>query len=597
MPQPRRDNLPGRSFALPAPATIGGRLALTYAVLVAAALGIFGLLLAREVGRIMSDELRAGLEREARLGAQLALGELEIGGPWLMQPLVDRMGATLDGRVTVVTGASELVSDSQVDPALVRSQVGWTDFALARMSGVHTAVHRNGDGEQMLFVAVAEGGPDGVVMRVGKPLAPVGEAIRKVQRMALLGALAAAALVGAAGVGVAQRIARPIGDLRRQAMAVAAGGVGQSVEPATTRELGDLARAFNLMLRQLTTSVGTLERVQRRMETTLVNLTDGVVLTDARGILLDRNPAASRMLDAGPEAEGQAFVTVARDHELDAMLNGALTGPDPVLHGPVRHGPSGRIFDVTAQRIESPSETLGLVVMRDVTEMQRLESVRREFVANVSHELRTPIASIRAAAETLQAGAIEEPELAAELLDGVIRESARLTALVEDLLDLARMESGRMAFRMEAADPAAMVNAGAQRLRAQAERAGLRIEVDAPDGLPKVVADPARIEQVLLNLVHNAIKFTPAGGTVRVSARQAGETVEIVVEDNGVGVDAEELPRLFERFYKVDRARQSTGTGLGLAIAKHIVQGHGGEIRAESRAGQGSRFIVSLPLA
>ncbi|MFM9108782.1 MAG: ATP-binding protein [Chloroflexota bacterium] len=586
-----------RRANIPAPSTIGGRLALTYALLVAAALGVFGVLLAREVGRIRYDALRAELASEARLGLALAGAELDLGRPSGLQPLAEGMGRELAGRVSIVHGDGDvdLVADSQASADVVRSQVGWTDFALARMNGQHEAVHQNVDGPEMLFVAAAAG-PEGPVVRVGKPLAPVQDAIRKVQRLALLGALGAAAVVAAAGFGVAQRIARPIGDLRRQAMAVAAGDLHHSEQPATTRELGDLARAFNDMVRRLSSSVRSLEGVQRRMETTLLNLTDGVVLTDGGGILLDRNPAATRMLGAGAGAEGQAFVTVARDYELDALLTAALTGPQPIVHGTVRHGPSGRVFDVTARRIEAPVETLGLVVMRDVTEMQRLETVRQEFVANVSHELRTPIASIRAAAETLGAGALREPELAAELLDGIVRESERLNALVEDLLDLARMESGRMAFRIEAADAAALVREGAARLRAQAERAGLALEAEAPDGLPPVLADPARIEQVLLNLVHNAIKFTPAGGVVRVSARKAGDGVEISVEDNGVGVDADDLPRLFERFYKADKARQTAGTGLGLAIAKHIVQGHGGEIRVESRPGAGSRFSFTLPV-
>lgn len=588
--------MPGRKISFLAPPTIGGRLALTYALVVAAVLALFGFLLAREIGGIMADRLRTELEQEARLGAQLALGELEIGGSWLMQPLVDRMGATLDGRVTVVTGPNDLVSDSRTTPEIVRSQVGWTDFALARTQGVHTAVHRDVDGQEMLFVAVAEGGPDGVVMRVGKPLAPIDTVIDRVRRLAFLGTLAAAALVGGIGFGVAQRIARPIGELRRQAMAVAAGELGHSVEPATTRELGDLARSFNLMVRQLTTSVQSLERIQRRMETTLVNLTDGVVLTDSRGILIDQNPAAETMLGSGSEAHGRSFVTVARDHELDALLRDALDGPESIRHGAVRHGPSGRVFDVTAQRIDAEDETLGLVVMRDVTEMQRLESVRREFVANVSHELRTPIASIRAAAETLQAGALEEPDLADELLSGVIRESDRLNALVEDLLDLARMESGRMGFRLAPTDASVLVQAGAARLRTQAEQAGLQVTVDAPEGLPAVMADPARVEQVLLNLIHNAIKFTPAGGTIRLTVRPLGSYVEVAVEDNGVGVEPEDLPRLFERFYKADKARQSAGTGLGLAIAKHIVQGHGGDIGAEPLPGGGMRFWFTLPV-
>jgi two-component system, OmpR family, phosphate regulon sensor histidine kinase PhoR len=588
-------SLPRRGLRIPAPSTVSGRLALTYAVVVAVALAIFGLVLAQQIRAISMRQLETDVLQEARLALSLAVSELELGGAGLMQPLADRMAENLTSRVTIVTGPSDLIADSQTDPATVRSQVGWTDFAIARNNGTHSAVHRNIDGQEMLFVTVAGDGPANVVTRVGRPLAPVDETIREIQRMVLLGTLLAALLVAIVGIGVGRRISQPLFEVRREAMAVAAGDLTRSVEPATTRELGDLGRAFNLMVRQLEGSVLNLERVQQRMETTLLYLTDGVVLTDGQGIVLDQNRAAALMLGAGEEAEGRAFVTVARDYELDHLLQQALAGPEQIVTGMVRHGPSGQMFDVIAQRIETETESLGLIVIRDVTEMQRLEGVRREFVANVSHELRTPLASIRAAVETLEAGAIEDRALADDLLARVIIEVDRLTMLVDELLDLARLEAGGVDFRRAPVDAWTLIGDGVARLAPQIERAGLDLTVDIPADLPDVRADPARIEQVLLNLVHNAIKFTPEGGHISVAARAVDGMVEIEVRDDGVGIDPDDVPRLFERFYKVDRARQSEGTGLGLAIAKHIVQGHGGSISARSEPGTGSSFTFTLP--
>ncbi len=237
------------------------------------------------------------------------------------------------------------------------------------------------------------------------------------------------------------------------------------------------------------------------------------------------------------------------------------------------------------------------MVIRDVTEIRRLEGIRREFVANVSHELRTPLASIKALVETLEAGAIDDPAVATDFLRRVVGEVDRLAALVDDLLDLARLETGRVTLHREPLDPADLLWRAAERLRPQIERARLRLEVPVRAELPPVYADRARIEQVLLNLIHNAIKFTPAGGTITVDAVESGPVLQVTVRDTGVGVSTEELPRVFERFYKADKARRSDGTGLGLAIAKHIVQVHGGTIWVESAPGEGASFTFTLPLA
>jgi two-component system phosphate regulon sensor histidine kinase PhoR len=256
-----------------------------------------------------------------------------------------------------------------------------------------------------------------------------------------------------------------------------------------------------------------------------------------------------------------------------------------------------KTIDAVAQSIERNGERIGIVVVRDVSELRRLEAVRREFVANVSHELRTPLASIRALVETLEAGAIDDPEVSGDFLGRVVGEVDKLTLLVDELLDLARLESGRIGLRLEAVAPDTLIATGVNRLRPQVERAQLHLEVEVDAHLPGVRVDRARIEQVLLNLIHNAIKFTNPGGTIRVTADRAAGMLAVTVSDTGVGIARSELPRVFERFFKSDKARRSGGTGLGLAIAKHIVQAHGGTITAESELGVGSAFTFTVPFA
>ena len=377
---------------------------------------------------------------------------------------------------------------------------------------------------------------------------------------------------------------------------VASGQLDAAVEPAPTQELGDLGRSFNAMTEQLRETLSELERVRARLEATLANLSDGVIITDARGHIVLANDGATGMLAFHGPAIGEPFVQVARDHELTDLIAGVLTGTGGVTEKVIRHGRSGKLLQAAATRLDAANERIGLVVLRDITELRRLEAVRRDFVANVSHELRTPLTSIRALVETLEAGAIDDPEVATDFMARIIAEVDRLAQLVDELLDLARLEAGRTQLSLERVGPEDLVRRALERMAPQSERANLTTEFVVEPGTPAIMADRSRIDQVLLNLVHNAIKFTPSGGEVTVFAARAGDFVEFRVRDTGLGVSPDDMPRLFERFYKVDKARRSHGTGLGLAIAKHIVQSHGGAIWAEPNPGRGTVFVFTLPI-
>jgi two-component system phosphate regulon sensor histidine kinase PhoR len=254
-------------------------------------------------------------------------------------------------------------------------------------------------------------------------------------------------------------------------------------------------------------------------------------------------------------------------------------------------------LSVTAMPLENPGAEGVLLVLHDLSEARRVNTMRREFVANVSHELRTPLAAIKATADTLDGGALDDPAAARQFLARIQREVDRMGRLVQELLELSRLESGQEKLNLEPASIQAAVDEAVERHRGQAEAAGVALNVGLPDSLPLVLTDGERLQQVLSNLLDNALKFTPRGGSVTVSTSQEPGKVWVSVSDTGAGIPDEHLPHVFERFYKVDRSRSGEGVGLGLAIARHIVHAHGGDIRVSSREGEGSTFSFSLPRA
>jgi two-component system phosphate regulon sensor histidine kinase PhoR len=343
-----------------------------------------------------------------------------------------------------------------------------------------------------------------------------------------------------------------------------------------------------------------------RLSAVLDQMTDGVLIADAAGEVQFSNPAARRILDV-PDPVGRTVTQVLRDHQLVEAWSrsrqaNALQSESVQI--PTRHQ--------FLQLIVMPDEHAGgtLILVQDLTRVRRLETIRQDFVSNISHELRTPLASLRLLAETLQGGAISDPKTGPLFLERMVTEVDALTQMSQELLDLSRIESGQVALELQSPVPRNLLESAAERMKMQAERAGLAVQLECRDDLPAVRADPSRLEQVLVNLIHNAIKFTKPGGKVVLSAelvsdaeapdaelRRPGGAVRFSVRDTGVGIPADDVPRIFERFYRVDRSRTAGGTGLGLSIARHIVEAHSGRIWVESTEGQGSTFSFSIPTA
>jgi two-component system phosphate regulon sensor histidine kinase PhoR len=409
---------------------------------------------------------------------------------------------------------------------------------------------------------------------------------------AVIAALALLALVGA---GLGALIYSRLRQVRRLTeLASALSGLRFDVRaPYARDELGPLTVSLNAAAENVGRLVGRLRQERAQLEALLNASSDATVAVDAAGVVTYMNSAAARLF-TGEAALGRPFIEAVRDHDLNELIVSAAQRGERSVQM-VAYGASQRWLQATAVPIEGGGDWAALAVFHDLTEVRRLDSMRRDFISNVSHELRTPLAGIRAAAETLHEGAIADPPAATEFVGHILRETDRLTQLVEELLELSRIESGAAPMTFSPLDANKLVQSAVVRFAQQAERAGITLTNETVDGELMMLGDAERLERALGNLIANALKFTDSGGVVTVSANPEGNEVAIAVRDTGIGIEPEQQGRVFERFFKADRGRGEGGTGLGLAIVKHIVLAHGGTVQVESRPGRGATFRMLLP--
>ena len=414
--------------------------------------------------------------------------------------------------------------------------------------------------------------------------------------LAGLGAAVAATLLLVGALDVSAWRVRQITTTIEQ---IAAGDLDARVPSRGPGDIGALSRAVNGMAERLQRQSRKRNRERDRLNTVLHVMNDGVIILNKHGYVSIFNPAAARILNVKSEdALNKSFVQVVKDYRI-AEVWLACIEEGAELSSTLELTNEAYVRVIVTPFLRGAANGY-LVLLQDLSNIHRLETVRRDFISNLSHELRTPLASIKALVDTLRDGALEDPPAAERFLGRMEVEVDEMTQMVQELLELSRIESGQAPLRLFPTSVAALVEPVVERLRTQGERANLTLNVVLGSSLPEVMVDAERVRTVILNLVHNAIKFTPEGGFVTVSARtapdDAPDVVIISVADTGIGVPAEDVQRIFERFYKADRARSGGGTGLGLAIAKHTVHAHNGQIWAESTEGVGSTFSFTLPL-
>ncbi|MGB9802737.1 two-component system histidine kinase PnpS [Desulfofundulus sp.] len=401
-----------------------------------------------------------------------------------------------------------------------------------------------------------------------------------------------------------QRVVGPLNAIIAAARDMAQGNLDRELRIYTQDEIGELARSINDMARQLRSTIALITEERNRVRAILDSMADGVIALDREGRVLLINPVVEEIFDLRQETcLGKKILEVIRNYDVEHLLQEALKKQKPITEEVKIFGvgSDSRIFRLHATPLKGTGREIGgvVVLLRDITERRKLEQMRTEFVANVSHELRTPLTSIKGFLETLLDGALNDPETACRFLEIMGQETERLIRLVDDLLDLSKIEERRVVHRWQRVDMVDVISRVASLFRSQAKEKELTLSLEVPRDLPGVYGDPDMLAQVLINLLDNAIKYTPRRGSVTIRAMVLEGELRVEVEDTGIGIPAESLPRIFERFYRVDKARSRElgGFGIGLAIVKHIIRAHGGKIAVESTPGRGSSFYFTLPLA
>lgn len=541
------------------------------------------------------EQLEAQLAAEAAVVAGEAALALAVDPASDLEALAVRVGQNSGVRVTLIAPDGTVLGDSAEAPELMENHAGRPEVAAALAGERGSSFRRSATvGYDMLYVAVPIRADSQVlgVARTALPLAAVDRAATRLVVVVALVISAAGLAAAALAIWIGRTTTGPIQRLTQLAQAMAGGRLDSRLQVTAQDELGELGRAFNRMADRLEETFATISAERNHLAAILETVADGLVIVEPAGRILLLNSAAGRLLCTEPaRAIGQPFIEVARDHELQELLERPRGGSWLVEVG----WPPRQVRAVVTAVPGSGGQRL--LLLQDVTELRRLEMIRRDFIANVSHELRTPLAAMKAVVETLEDGALEDPAAARTFISQLHAEVDALTQLVRELLELSRIESGQSQVQPVPTDLLPVLRAAVERFEPLARRAGLALRMAEPATLPPVLADAERIHQVLANLLHNAIKFTPPGGWVELRAAVTPAELVVSVADSGVGIPPENLDRVFERFYKTDRSRSGGGTGLGLAIAKHLVQAHGGRIWAESDGAHGSTFSFTLPLA
>ena len=533
---------------------------------------------------------------------------LDREGRATLQPLVERLGTEAGMRITLVGDDGRVLADSAGaehagetfgDRSEVRKALRGEPGMSLREDETH--------GMPVMFVAVPVPAADhsiAAAVRASLPASAIRSALDEIYTRVALGGVLVLLVAGAVSYYASMRISTPLEELKRGAERFASGQLNRRIASMGSEEIDALAESMNGMAGELDARIRLITRQNNEMDAVFNSMLEGILAVDAEERIIHINPAACRLLEVSAgEVQGRYLHESVRNPDLQRIVAETLLRPDPVHEEILLHGESTeRSAEVHGTPLlEGDGRRIGaLVILNEVTHLRRLESIRRDFAANVSHELRTPITAIKGFVETLLDGELAEPGEIRHFLGIVQRQAVRLKAIIEDLLSLSRIEREAEGdiedMELRTVPVRRILETAAEACSGEAGRRGIDLRIDCPSQLTARV-NKQLVEQAMINLVTNAIRYSESGTVTRIGGGAGNGGVELYVTDQGCGIEPEHLPRLFERFYRIDKARSRNmgGTGLGLAIVKHIARAHGGAIEVDSTPGEGSTFTLRLP--
>ena len=505
-------------------------------------------------------------------------------------------------RVTVITSDGLVLADSQSDPQTMENHAGRPEIREALANGDGLSVrHSVSINRDLLYYAARFSMPSGppIVLRFAVPLLTVNDEVWAFRRRFWLSSVVMLLVTGMASLLISRTFSRRVERLQSFSRRVAEGDFRPIDADRSGDALEALAVSLNDSATRLDRAMRTLREERNLSAAILGSMVEGVAVVNSSERLLFANEGFAGILELdAPPQPGRSLLEVVRQTELIEAVRDVLKGAPRVEAEIVTGTLRQRFFAATVASVKATENSGAVVVLHDITDLRKLERVRRDFVANVSHEFKTPLTAIQGFAETLLAGAMDDPQHRVRFLQIILEHSRRLARLTDDLLELSKMDADRLALEVDRLSASQLVQSCIETTQRVANEKHLRFSINLPQCLPDVAADRRRIAEVLQNLLDNAIQYTPAGGEIVVSASAGGQEVTFTVSDTGIGIPQVDQPRIFERFYRVDvaRSREVGGTGLGLSIAKHLVEAHGGRIWVESEVGRGSQFHFTVPV-
>ncbi len=581
--------------------SIRWRIIIPFGILILAVFSFLGFYSANFVRQTYINNLQDKLISNDQLICDALKADLKNKNPQdLIAEKVQYWANLLSARTTIIAPDGLVLADSHQDPKSMVNHLDRPEVQAALTKGQgHSIRFSHTLGYEMLYTAIPCNENNELLgfVRLSIPLNEVDQRIDQLQRVwTIVLTLVSITSIGLAGI-IAFKIAKPLRQLTKASQDLVRTS-NQNAIPVdqTTDEISQLTRTFNHMALSINEKLAEIESERAKLSTILQEMSDGVIITDRQGTIQLINKAAINLFEVSQaEPIGLTLIEVTRQHQIVELLESCA-----------KNNKTQKVsFEILktkqfVQAIASPGSdampSLFLFIFHDITQERKSELTRRDFISNVSHELRQPLAAIKLLSETLLDGAFDDLPSAKHFLQQIDNEVDSLNNLVNELLELSRAEAGHINLDLRAVNPLDLLKKIQERLHLLAEQDHIDLVIDCPPGLPLIKADKLRLEQVLMNLVHNAIKFSHPGGEILMKAEVGEAELIFSVHDDGIGISEEDLLLVFERFFKADRSRSGVGTGLGLSVARYMVEAHGGKIWAESRHGIGSTFFFTIPL-